>query len=209
MPKSEELTNEEIEIISEAWNYFPHESLNGKCPAQIIQESVDKQLNKAAKPRPPLWQKMEDVPNVSLSLEDGKLVLGGAEENNFFDDKTLIGTGAGGKDGKLRFYFIFAAANNADFSESMALRFGLAAKDTADQHDCDLEKIEIEDNYALVAILIPYDAAPGVFGDGMRKTIGRGKARIIKNHYYSDNVSKPERGGIKKYLDYLKSKNIE
>ena len=27
-----------LELVSDAWNYFPHKILNGKCPAEIIDD---------------------------------------------------------------------------------------------------------------------------------------------------------------------------
>jgi len=32
--------NEVLGIISDAWNYFPHKSLGGKSPAQLVKEEL-------------------------------------------------------------------------------------------------------------------------------------------------------------------------
>ncbi len=206
-PKEADL-KDALALCNDAWNYFPHDLLGGKCPAEAVRELKinDREFPQVADA--PMWQEMEDVPNVSLSLEDGKLVLEGAEENNLFDNKTLIGTRAGGKNGKLRFYFIFTPAHDMEFSKGLAARFRLAAKKIAGQYDCDLEEMEIEKDYALITILIPFNVAPGRFGDKILKTIGKGREKLIRNHYFSGNVSKPGLGEIKDYLAYLNKENI-
>ena len=32
----------ELQVIQDAWNYFPHRTLNGRCPAEIMAEKLRK-----------------------------------------------------------------------------------------------------------------------------------------------------------------------
>ena len=34
------IDDEEIQVIQDAWNYFPHRALGGKCPAEIMAEQL-------------------------------------------------------------------------------------------------------------------------------------------------------------------------
>jgi hypothetical protein len=31
----------QVSIIEDAWNYFPHQSLNGKCPAEVFSSKLE------------------------------------------------------------------------------------------------------------------------------------------------------------------------
>lgn len=37
LPKDDEAT---LQVIQDCWNYFPHHSLDGKCPAEVMSESA-------------------------------------------------------------------------------------------------------------------------------------------------------------------------
>lgn len=198
---------EAVALCNEAWNYFPHNSLNNKCPAEMAQEFTGDNPGFSKNPLAPIWQEIKDEPAAILEWENGVLAM--KSGNDIFENKTMIGTPAGGKGNMARFYFIFATAYDMEFSKGMAAHFGAAAKAVAEQYDFELETIEIKENCALVAVFMPFDIPPARFGNGILKFFGKGKNKMLKTHYYTGNTSKPDDKEIKEYLDFLDKEGIE
>ena len=197
---------EVIAACNEAWNYFPHDGLGGKCPAEMARDFASNHpefINLEA----PIWREMNDVPNISLNWENGTLAM--KSGNNFFVDKSSIGADAGEKDEMLRFYFVFTPLYDMEFSKGMAAHFEMAINSAADQYDFEVEAVNVKKNYATVAILIPSDIAPAKFGNKIIRFIGKGKDRILKPDYLVNNTTEPTSAEIEKYLDYLDANNIE
>lgn len=36
--KIEDVDQDTLQVIQDAWNYFPHRFLNGRCPAEVMEE---------------------------------------------------------------------------------------------------------------------------------------------------------------------------
>lgn len=119
------------------------------------------------------------------------------------DDSFFIGSGAGGKNNKMRNYFIVSTADSKEFKgEDRARVMGLFQY-VCDETDCDLEDFEFGKNYILFAVLIPIDVAIGKLIEKGIKKCNKGK-NILKKHYYVTNVKKPSKKEIKKYLNDIK-----
>lgn len=149
----------------------------------------------------PIWQKVENAPEVALGWNEGDLVMRG--EESIFENETLIGTGAGGKDGRLRCYFIFAPKRGLKLNESIRASIGLVAEAVARRFDCILEETKLKFDCILISVLIPFDCVPASFADELLEILAKGKNRILRYHYYVTNVTKPGAKEIKEYLNYL------
>ena len=150
-----------------------------------------------------IWQKIQDAPDVALIWNEGDLVMQG--EEGIFENETLIGTGAGGKDGRLRCYFIFAPKRGLELSESSRASIGLAAEAVARRFDCILEETELKSDCILISVLIPFDCAPASFSDELLEILAKGKNRVLRYHYFVTNVVKP---GAKEIYGKIKQKYI-
>jgi len=155
----------------------------------------------------PVWQKVEDVPDVALEWNEEDLVMRG--EESIFENETLIGTGAGGKDERLRCYFIFVPKRGLKLSESTRVTISLAAEAVARRFDCVLEETELEFGCILVSVLIPFNYAPASFADELLEIWAKGKNRILRYHYYVTNIAKPGKKEIREYLDYLAKEGVK
>ncbi len=131
-----------------------------------------------------------------LSLKECRMLVEGV----FLDEEGgFISTGLGGKDKKLRYYFIVSTKESRPLTvaERENLREGF--KKSSDEYGAEIEGITIENNYAMVGILIPMDVAVGEFiEEGIRRC---NKTRqILLKDYYVTNVKKPTNEEISKYI---------
>jgi len=115
----------------------------------------------------------------------------------------LISTGLGGKDNKLRYYFIVSSNDGLPFSEThrSTLRRGFEA--ITHKYKSEIEEINFEATYAMIGILIPMDVAVG-------EVIERGisECNMISEFLFPDfyvtNVKKPTPEEISKYLEGIR-----
>lgn len=155
----------------------------------------------------PIWQKVENAPEVALGWNEGDLVMRG--EEGIFENETLIGTGAGGKDGRLRCYFIFTPKRGLKLNENTQVTIGLAAEAVARRFDRVLEETELKFGCVLISVLIPFDCPPASFADELLEISAKGKNRILRYHYYVTNVAKSGKKEIKEYFDYLAKEGVK
>ena len=135
-----------------------------------------------------------------LSLKECRMFLESAlleEEGGF------ISTGLGGKDNKLRYYFIVSSKNGLTFSESHRDTLKRGFETISQKYNSEIEEINFETNYAMIRILIPIDVAVGdVIEEGISEC--NKIEEFLFFHYYVTNVKKPTNEEILEYLEEIR-----
>jgi hypothetical protein len=137
---------------------------------------------------------------VLLSLKECRMFLESAlleEEGGF------LSTGLGGKDNKLRYYFIVSPKEGLTFTETHRNTLKKGFETISQKYNSEIEEINFETNYAMIGIFIPMDVAVGDFiEEGISKCNKMGEFLFF--HYYVTNVKKPANEEILKYLEEIR-----
>jgi hypothetical protein len=135
-----------------------------------------------------------------LSLKECRMFLESAlleEEGGF------ISTGLGGKDNKLRYYFIVGSKGGLSFSETHRNTLNAWFETISQRYNSEIEEINFETNYAMIRILIPIDVAVGdVIEEGISQC--NKMEEFLFFHYYVTNVKKPTNEEILQYLEEIR-----
>ncbi len=135
-----------------------------------------------------------------LSLKECRMFL---ESSLLEEDGGFISTGLGGKDNKLRYYFIISSKEGLPFSKTHKNTLKRAFGTISHKYNSEIEEIDYETNYAMIKVLIPMDVAVGIFiEEGLRecnKIDG-----FLLFHYYVTNVNKPTNDEIFKYFEEIR-----
>jgi hypothetical protein len=135
-----------------------------------------------------------------LSLKECRMFL----ESVLLQEETgFISTGLGGKDNKLRYYFIVSSKDGLPFSETHRDTLKRGFETISHKYKSEIEDISFEATYAMIGILIPMDVAVGkVIEEGISEcnTI----SEFLFPDYYVTNVKKPTYGEISKYLEEIR-----
>jgi len=134
-----------------------------------------------------------------LSLKECRTFLASVllqEEGGF------ISTGLGGKDNKLRYYFIVSSKDGLPFSETHRSTLKRGFETISHQYKSEIEEINFEATYAMIGILIPLDVAVGeVIEEGISEC--NKMSEFLFPDYYVTNVKKPTPKEISKYLEEI------
>jgi len=131
-----------------------------------------------------------------LSLKECRVFL---ESVLLKEEGGFVSTGLGGKDNKLRYYFIVSTREGLTLTGSERENLQEAFKGSSDEYDSEIEEINIGANYAMVGILVPMNVAVGaVIEEGIRRCNRMGEILFVD--YYVTNVKKPTKGEISRYL---------
>ena len=115
----------------------------------------------------------------------------------------LISTGLGGKDNKLRYYFIVSSMDGLPFSETHRNTLKREFETISLKYKSEIEEISFEATYAMIGILIPMDVAVGeVVEEGISECNKMGE--FLLPNYYVTNVKKPTHEEISKYLEEIR-----
>ena len=134
-----------------------------------------------------------------LSLKECRMFL---ESDLLEVEGGFISTGLGGKDNKLRYYFIVSSKGGLTFSETHRNTLKREFETINQKYNCEIEEINFEPNYAMIRTLIPMDVAAGeVIEEGIRECNKMGE--FLYFHYYVTNVKKATHEEILKYLDCI------
>lgn len=137
---------------------------------------------------------------VLLSLKECRMFLESAlleEEGGF------LSTGLGGKDNKLRYYFIVSPKEGLTFTETHRNTLKKGFETISQKYNSEIEEINFETNYAMTGIFIPMDVAVGDFiEEGISECNKMGEFLFF--HYYVTNVKKPANEEILKYLEEIR-----
>jgi hypothetical protein len=147
-----------------------------------------------------------------LKISEGNLrdwaLLSLKECRTFFESVLLqeeggfISTGLGGKNNKLRYYFIVSTKNGLPFSETHMGNLKRAFETVTHKYKSKIEEINFETTYAMIGILIPMDVAVGeVIEEGISEC--NKMSEFLFPDYYVTNVEKPAREEISKYLEEI------
>jgi hypothetical protein len=135
-----------------------------------------------------------------LSLTECRMFLESAlldEEGGF------ISTGLGGKNNKLRYYFIVSSKGGLTFSVPRRETLKRGFETISQKYNSEIEEINFESNYAMIGILIPIDVAVGdVIEEGISEC--NKMEEFLFFQYYVTNVKKPNSEDILKYLEEIK-----
>jgi hypothetical protein len=131
-----------------------------------------------------------------LSLKECRMFL---ESVLLKEEGGFISTGLGGKDNKLRYYFIVGTREGRTLARGEREVLEEGFKGSSDEYETEIEEINVATNYALMRILVPMHVAVGeVIEEGIRRCNRMGEILFV--HYYVTNVKKPTKGEISRYL---------
>ena len=132
-----------------------------------------------------------------LSLKESRAFL---ESVLLQEEEGFISTGLGGKDDKLRYYFIVSSKGGLPFSETDrdTLKRGFEA--ISHKYKSEIEEINFEATYAMIGILIPMDVA---VEEVIEESISECNkmSEFLLPDYYVTNVKTPTPEEISKYLE--------
>jgi hypothetical protein len=134
-----------------------------------------------------------------LSLKECRTFL---ESVLLQEEGGFISTGLGGKDNKLRYYFIVGSKDGLPFSETHKNTLKRSFETISLKYKCEIEEMNFEAAYAMMRILIPMDVAVGeVIEEGISEC--NKVNEFLFPDYYVTNVKKPTPEEISKYLEEI------
>jgi len=134
-----------------------------------------------------------------LSLKECRTLL---ESVLLQEEGGFISTGLGGKDNKLRYYFIVSSNDGLPFSETHRNTLKSGFETISHKNKSEIEEINFGATYVMIGILIPMDVAVGeVIEEGI--SVCNKMSEFLFPDYYVTNVKKPTREEISKYLEKI------
>lgn len=135
-----------------------------------------------------------------LSLKECRMFV---ESVLLKEEGGFISTGLGGKDNKLRYYFIVSSKKGLPFSDSHRNILKREFETASHKHKSEIEEINFEATYAMIGMLIPMDIAVGeIIEEGISECNNIGE--FLSLGYYVTNVGKPTYEEISEYLEEIK-----
>ncbi len=133
------------------------------------------------------------LPLASLQTEGGSL----------FKQTSFVGSPAGGKDNKLRYFVIFSWEKGGKLLAAQKKRLQ-ETLDKLDPKDAQVEAVEYGDGFVLLTILVSMKTVPGDVADDIIIS-ANGIKPFLRFHYYMTNVTKPDKQVIGEYLKEFKT----
>jgi hypothetical protein len=125
-------------------------------------------------------------------------------EDGLFESFATVGSLAGSKNGKLRYFVILSWEGKDKLDNARKKRLHDSAKETAETDKvAEIEKIEYENGYALLTVLISFEKAAEHFIDEMIIFTNK-MDPFLRFHYFVTNTTKPNKNEIREYLESLK-----
>jgi len=141
---------------------------------------------------------------VLLSLKECRMFV---ESVLLKEEGGFISTGLGGKDNKLRYYFIVSSKDGLPFSESHRDTVKREFETASRKHKSEIEEINFEATYAMIGMLIPMDVAVGeIIEEGINECNNTDIGEFLSVDYYVTNVGKPTYEEISDYLEEIRHK---
>jgi hypothetical protein len=135
-----------------------------------------------------------------LSLKECRMFV---ESVLLKEEGGFISTGLGGKDNKLRYYFIVSSKDGLPFSDSHRNTLKREFETASHKHKSEIEEINFEATYAMIGMLIPmYIAVGEIIEEGISECNNIGE--FLSLGYYVTNVGKPTYEEISEYLEEIK-----
>lgn len=136
-----------------------------------------------------------------LALQECRMLL----ENSLSDEGLcLISTGLGGKENKLRFYFLIMPIDEKPFTDTQKKiiqnEFSIISKELKS----DIEQIDSSDNYNGFTVLLPMNVAIGIYIEkGIEKCNEYGG--FVFQYYFVTNEKIPTKEEIQEYVELVKN----
>ena len=141
---------------------------------------------------------------VLLSLKECRMFV---ESVLLKEEGGFISTGLGGKDNKLRYYFIVSSKDGLPFSESHRDTLKREFETASRKHKSEIEEINFEATYAMIGMLIPMDVAVGeIIEEGINECNNTDIGEFLSVDHYVTNVGKPTYEEISDYLEEIRHK---
>ena len=118
------------------------------------------------------------------------------------EESGFISTGLGGKENKLRYYFIVSSKDGLPFSETHRETLKRGFETISLKYKSEIEEINFEATYAMIGILIPMDVAVGEVIEESISECNKMNEFLFLD-YYVTNVRKPTPKEISKYLEEI------
>ena len=135
-----------------------------------------------------------------LSLKECRMFL---ESVLLKEESGFVSTGLGGKDNKLRYYFIVSSKDGLPFSETYKNTLKRGFETISHKYGSQIEEINLEETYAMIGMLIPMDIAVGeIIEEGIGECNNTGE--FLSLDYYVTNVGRPKYEEISDYLEEIK-----
>jgi hypothetical protein len=135
-----------------------------------------------------------------LSLKECRMLL---ESVLLKEEGGFVSTGLGGKDNKLRYYFIVSSKDGLPFSETHKNTLKRGFERISHKYRSQIEEINLEATYAMIGMLIPMDIAVGeIIEEGISEC--NKISEFLFLDYYVTNVGKPTYKEISDYLEEIK-----
>jgi hypothetical protein len=115
----------------------------------------------------------------------------------------FISTGRGGKENRLRYYFIISSKDGLPFSETHQNTLKRGLERISHKYRSEIEEINFEATYAMIGILIPIDVAVGELIEEAISECNK-MSEFLSLHYYVTNVKKPTPEEISEYLEEIR-----
>jgi len=134
-----------------------------------------------------------------LSLKECRTFL---ESVLLQEESGFISTGLGGKDNKLRYYFIVSSKDGLPLSETHRNTLKIGFEKISHKYKSEIEETNFEATYGMIGILIPMDVAVGEVIEGGISECNK-TSEFLFHHYYVTNVKKPTNEEISKYFEEI------
>jgi hypothetical protein len=115
----------------------------------------------------------------------------------------MIINGAGGDGQRLRYYFIFSSIKFKLFTVAQKAVIKKLTKAVDKKLKGKTEHLDFGKNYILLSVLLPMDIAAEEYFQEIYKAVNS-KKKILRNHYYSNNVQRPTLKDLEEYLANLR-----
>ncbi len=118
------------------------------------------------------------------------------------EETFMVMSGAGGDGQRLRYYFIFTPAKSRNFSAIQKILIKKSTQLSDKKLDGKTEKMEFGKSYVLLSVLLSMDVSAEIYFQEIYKAVND-KQKILRYHYYCNNVQKPTPKDIQEYLKSL------
>lgn len=136
-----------------------------------------------------------------LALQECRILL----ENSLTDEGScFISTGLGGKDNKLRFYFLVMPIDEKPFTDTQKKIIQNEYSILSKELESEVEQIDSADNYNGLTVLLPMDVAIGIY---IEKGIERCNeyGNFVFKYYFITNEKIPTKEEILEYIELVKN----
>lgn len=123
------------------------------------------------------------------------------EDDSLFEQTSMVGSPAGGKGNKLRYFTILSWEKGGKLSTVHKKRLK-ETLDKLDLRDVEIEIVEYGNGCVLLTMLVSMETAPGDVVDDIIIS-ANGIKPFLRFHYYMTNVVKPDEQTIGEYLKEL------